>query len=85
MLYSEAIDQSPTDYLLYHKCATALHSLQRHSAALEDYDKVLSLTSQTFDSAHLSKARIHLKEHDFPASMTSLTRYIKAKGRDARI
>ncbi|KAF8997995.1 hypothetical protein BDQ17DRAFT_830360 [Cyathus striatus] len=82
-LYSEAIDQSPTDYLLYYKRATALHSLQRHSAALEDYDKVLSLTSQTFDSAHLSKARIHLKEGYFPASRTSLARYIKAKGRDA--
>ncbi|KAF8997979.1 hypothetical protein BDQ17DRAFT_1544151 [Cyathus striatus] len=34
----------------------ALHLLQRHSDALEDYDKVLSLTSQTFDS-HTSLKR----------------------------
>ncbi|KAF8998001.1 hypothetical protein BDQ17DRAFT_1428682 [Cyathus striatus] len=56
------VDQSPTDYLLYYKCATTLHSLHRYSAALEDYGKVLSLTSQTFYSVHLSKARIHLEE-----------------------
>ncbi|KAF8989812.1 hypothetical protein BDQ17DRAFT_1434182 [Cyathus striatus] len=42
-----------------------------------------SLISQTFDSAHLSKTLIHLKEGDFPASRISLARYIKAKGRDA--
>ncbi|KAF8998018.1 hypothetical protein BDQ17DRAFT_1411193, partial [Cyathus striatus] len=82
-LYSEAIDQSPTDYLLYYKRATTLHSLKRHAAKLGEYDKVLSLTSQTFNLAHFSKARIYLKEGDFPASRTSLARYIKAKGRDA--
>ncbi|EEB86866.1 hypothetical protein MPER_16026, partial [Moniliophthora perniciosa FA553] len=64
-VYSEAIEQSPTDYLLYYKRATAYLSLSRHSSALDDFDKVLSLTSNTFDNAHLMKARIHLKEGEF--------------------
>ncbi|KAF6754043.1 hypothetical protein DFP72DRAFT_1010136 [Ephemerocybe angulata] len=77
--YSEAIDQSPTDYLLYYKRATAYLSLQRHSSALEDFDKVLSLTSGTFDNAHLQKARIYLKDGAFSLARSSLSAYLKAK------
>ncbi|KIK68742.1 hypothetical protein GYMLUDRAFT_215581 [Collybiopsis luxurians FD-317 M1] len=73
--YSEAIDQSPTDYLLYYKRATAYLSLSRHTAALEDFDKVLSLTSNTFDNAHLMKARIHAKEGDFDQVRLSINAY----------
>ncbi|KAF8189669.1 hypothetical protein BJ912DRAFT_360841 [Pholiota molesta] len=81
-VYSEAIDQSPADYLLYYKRATAYYSLQRHNAALEDFDKVLSLTSNTFDNAHLMKARIYSRDGHFSLAHASLASYIKAKGRD---
>ncbi|KAK7464744.1 hypothetical protein VKT23_005950 [Stygiomarasmius scandens] len=82
--FTEAIDQSPADYLLYYKRATAYLSLSRHGPALEDFDKVLSLTSNTFDNAHLMKARIHAKEGDFTAARESLNAYttsFKSQGR----
>ncbi|KIM77025.1 hypothetical protein PILCRDRAFT_630521 [Piloderma croceum F 1598] len=60
--YSEAIEQSPTDYLLYYKRGTSYFSLSRHSSALEDFTKVLSLTSNTFDGAHLMSAKIHARD-----------------------
>ncbi|PPQ88888.1 hypothetical protein CVT25_009123 [Psilocybe cyanescens] len=81
-IYSEAIDQSPADYLLYYKRATAYYSLQRHNSALEDFDKVLSLTSNTFDNAHLMKARIFTRDGQFSLAKTSLAAYVKAKGND---
>ncbi|KAF8997987.1 hypothetical protein BDQ17DRAFT_1329032 [Cyathus striatus] len=71
------IDQSPTDYLPYYKRATALHSLQRHSAALEDYDKVLS-----FNLSNIGFGAPLQSAHP-PQRGTSLVQYIKAKGRDA--
>ena len=75
------IDQSPTDYLLYYKRATAYFSLQRHGSAQDDFDKVLSLTSNTFDNAHLMKARIYTRDGHFASARTSLSLYIKAKGK----
>lgn len=56
--------------------------MQRHTPALEDFEKVLSLTSSTFDNAHLMKARIHVREGHFSAAETSLNSYIKSKGKD---
>ncbi|KAG6877675.1 hypothetical protein C0992_009500 [Termitomyces sp. T32_za158] len=79
-IYSEAIEQSPADYLLYYKRATAYFSLSRHPAALDDFDKVLSLTSGTFDNANLMKARIHTREGHFDLAKESLAQYVKAKG-----
>lgn len=61
--------------MLYYKRATAYLSLSRHSAALEDFEKVLSLTSNTFDNAHLMKARIYAKEGEFPLVRSSLDSY----------
>ncbi|KAF8890442.1 hypothetical protein BD779DRAFT_1622562 [Infundibulicybe gibba] len=78
-IYSEAIDQSPADYLLYYKRATAYFSLSRHSSALDDFEKVLSLTSNTFDNAHLMKARIHAKDGQFPLAREALRFYLKSK------
>ncbi|KAG6847927.1 hypothetical protein H0H93_004826 [Arthromyces matolae] len=78
--YSEAIELAPTDYVLYYKRATALFSLSRHGPALEDFDKVLSLTSGTFDRAHLLKARIHTRDGQFDLASESLLHYKKAKG-----
>ncbi|KAG2014338.1 DnaJ domain-containing protein [Coprinopsis cinerea AmutBmut pab1-1] len=78
-IYTEAIEQSPSDYLLYYKRATAYMSLQRHTAALDDFDKVLSLTGNTFDTAHYMKARVHLKEGDFVQARQSLAAYVRAK------
>ncbi|KAG9219635.1 hypothetical protein CCMSSC00406_0006043 [Pleurotus cornucopiae] len=78
-VYTEAIEQSPTDYLLFYKRATAYFSLNRHSSALDDFEKVLSLTSNTFDNAHLMKARIHTKDGHFADARTALKYYAKAK------
>ncbi|KAG5337019.1 hypothetical protein C0989_011144 [Termitomyces sp. Mn162] len=79
-LYTEAIDQSPTDYLLYYKRATAYFSLALHTPALDDFDKVLALTSGTFDGANLMKARIHAREGHFEPAREALGVYVKAKG-----
>ncbi|OBZ65503.1 DnaJ subfamily C member 3 [Grifola frondosa] len=73
--YSEAIEQSPADYLLYYKRATAYYSLSRHPAALADFDQVLSLTSNTFDKANLMKARIHAKDGHFADARDALRKY----------
>lgn len=73
--YSEAIEQSPADYLLYYKRATAYYSSGRHTAALEDFDKVLELTrndGKEFDMAWLMKARVQLKESMFAECRVSL-------------
>lgn len=78
-----AIEQSPADYLLYYKRATAYYSLSRHGAALDDFDKVLSLTSNTFDNAHLMKARIHTKAGDFTPARTSLAAFTKKSPSDS--
>ncbi|KZT63888.1 hypothetical protein DAEQUDRAFT_741652 [Daedalea quercina L-15889] len=80
--YSDAIEQSPADYLLYYKRATAYYSLSRHQAALSDFDKVLSLTSDTFDKAYLMKARILAKEGQFAEARDALKKYM-AKSKDA--
>ncbi len=56
--------------------------MQRHSSALEDFDKVLSLTSNAFDNAHLMKSRIHVRDGHLSLAQSSLNSYIKAKGRD---
>ncbi|KAI0686419.1 hypothetical protein BC835DRAFT_1288087 [Cytidiella melzeri] len=73
--YSEAIDMAPNDYLLYYKRATAYFSLNRHSQALDDFDKVLELTSHSFDKAYLMKARIHAKDGQFPAAREAIKNY----------
>ena len=72
------IDQSPTDYLLYYKRATTYFSLQRLSSAQDDFDKVLSLTSNTFNNAHLMKVRIYTRDGHFASAGTSLSK-LKAK------
>ncbi|KAH9843623.1 uncharacterized protein C8Q71DRAFT_729321 [Rhodofomes roseus] len=80
--YSDAIDQSPADYLLFYKRATAYYSLSRHQAALSDFEKVLSLTSDSFDKAYLMKARIHAKEGQFTEARDALKKYM-AKNKDS--
>ena len=66
---------APSDYLLYYKRATAYYSMNRHPQALEDFDKVLDLTSNTFDKAYLMKARIHARDGHFPAARDALKKY----------
>ena len=66
---------APNDYVLYYKRATAYYSINRHPQALEDFDRVLELTSGSFDKAHLMKARIHAKDGRFTAAKDSLKRY----------
>ena len=74
-IYNYSAEQSPLDYLLYYKRATAYLSMSRHAAALADFDQVLSLTSNTFEKAHLMKARIHAKEGNFAEARDSLKEY----------
>ncbi|KAL6298802.1 hypothetical protein BKA93DRAFT_809515 [Sparassis latifolia] len=73
--YSEAIELSPVDYLLYYKRATAYYSLSRHPAALADFDQVLSLTSNAFDNAYLMKARIYAEDGNFAQARDSIKKY----------
>ncbi|KAK7016381.1 hypothetical protein VNI00_018923 [Paramarasmius palmivorus] len=77
-VYTEAIQLSPSDYLLYYKRATAYLSLSRHGAALEDFDKVLELTNGTFDGAYLMKAKIHLKEGEYDLASGAVSEYFKS-------
>ncbi|KAJ7165694.1 hypothetical protein C8R43DRAFT_987331 [Mycena crocata] len=72
-VYSEAIEQSPADYLLFYKRATAYLSLGRHGAALDDFAHVLTLTP--LPSAHLMQARIHTKDGDFALARAALKLY----------
>ncbi|TFK53273.1 hypothetical protein OE88DRAFT_1625989 [Heliocybe sulcata] len=81
-LYSEAIEQSPLDYLLYYRRATASLSLSRHPQALSDLDKVLELTNNSFDKAHLVKARIHAMTAQWTDARASLGQYTKGKKDD---
>lgn len=68
-------DQSPADYSLYYKRATAYFSLNRYSNALADFDQVLSLTSETFDKAYFMKAKIFAKEGRWSDARDALKRY----------
>lgn len=68
-------EQSPADYLLYYKRATAYYSLSRHPNALQDFDKVLEITGGTFDRALLMKGRIHAREGNWAAARDMLKRY----------
>ena len=70
-----SIEQSPTDYVLYYKRATAYYSLNKHPSALQDFEKVLELTSSSFDKAHLMKARIHAKGGNWTEAKESLELY----------
>ncbi|KAH9017718.1 hypothetical protein EDB85DRAFT_2014955 [Lactarius pseudohatsudake] len=73
--YSEAIEQSPVDPTLYYKRATAYFSLGRHANAITDFDQVLALTSDSFDKAHLMKAKIHAKEGRWADAREALKHY----------
>jgi DnaJ homolog subfamily C member 3 len=67
--------QSPVDPTLYYKRATAYFSLGRHANALADFDQVLTLTSDSFDKAHLMKAKIHAKEGRWADAREALKHY----------
>ena len=68
-------EQSPVDPTLYYKRATAYYSVGRHANALADFDQVLTLTSDTFEKAHLMKAKIHAKEGRWADAREALKRY----------
>ncbi|KAJ7848925.1 hypothetical protein B0H14DRAFT_3452751 [Mycena olivaceomarginata] len=67
------IEQSPADYLLFYKRATAYLSLGRHGSALDDFAHVLTLTP--LPSAYLMQARIHTKDGDFALARAALKKY----------
>jgi DnaJ family protein C protein 3 len=60
---------------LYYKRATAYFSLSKHPSALQDFEKVLELTSGSFDKAHFMKARIHAKDGSWTEAKESLESY----------
>jgi DnaJ family protein C protein 3 len=74
-------DQSPADYVLYYKRATAYFSLSRHPSAISDFDKVIGLTSNSFDKAHLMKARMYAKDGYWTEAKDSLKMYTDKVGR----
>ena len=80
--YSEAIELSPADYLLYFKRATAYLSQNRHAPALEDFDTVLKLTDGSFDGAVLAKAKIFAKEGRWNEGKDILTHFAKKHPED---
>ena len=61
--------------MLYYKRATAYYSLNKHPSALQDFEKVLELTSSSFDKAHIMKARIHAKDGNWTEAKDSLELY----------
>ena len=64
------------DPTLYYKRATAYYSVGRHATALADFDQVLSLTSSdTFEKAHLMKAKIHAREGRWADAREALKHY----------
>ncbi|KAI5120754.1 hypothetical protein M0805_007828 [Coniferiporia weirii] len=73
--YSQAIEQSQTDYILYYKRATAYYSLSRHQPAMQDFDRVLDLTSGNFEKALLMKSRIYAREGDWTGARDALKSY----------
>ncbi|KAF9040935.1 hypothetical protein BJ165DRAFT_1530755 [Panaeolus papilionaceus] len=74
-VHLEAIAQSYADYLLYYKGGTVYSCMQRHTSVLEDFKRVLSLTSSTFNNGHLMEARIQTLE----STHTSLALYVRKK------
>jgi hypothetical protein len=73
-------EQSPSDYLLYYKRATAYLSLNRHSNALDDCNTVLRLTSGTFGKAMLMKARVYAREGNWVEAKKLAKAYTKQNG-----
>ncbi|WWC67535.1 uncharacterized protein I206_101444 [Kwoniella pini CBS 10737] len=76
--YGEAIDLDPSSYANYYKRATAYLSAGRHSAALDDFDKILEI-NPAFAQAHLQKAKILAKEGEFEKAQSELKAYGKSK------
>lgn len=76
----DVTEQSPSDYLLYYKRATAYLSLNRHQSALDDFDTVLRLTNGSFDKAVLMKAKILAKEGDWSGARKLIKQYTKKSG-----
>jgi DnaJ family protein C protein 3 len=72
---TSSAEQSPVDPTLYYKRATAYFSLGRHANALADFDQVLTLTSDSFEKAHLMKAKIHAKEGRWADAREALKHY----------
>ncbi|KIJ58794.1 hypothetical protein HYDPIDRAFT_163070 [Hydnomerulius pinastri MD-312] len=73
--YTDAISLSPGDYLLFYKRATAYFSVSRHASALDDFSKVLELTSGEFDRAFMMMAKIYTKDGDWTRAKTALDTY----------
>jgi DnaJ family protein C protein 3 len=65
-------------YLNYYKRATAYLSLGRHSAALDDFDRILQL-NPAFAQAHLQRSKILAKEGEFDKAQSELKAYGKSK------
>ncbi|KAH7888252.1 hypothetical protein F5I97DRAFT_1866872 [Phlebopus sp. FC_14] len=82
--YTDAISLSPKDYLLLYKRATAYLSASRHASALDDFSKVLDLTSGEFDKAYMMMAKIHTKDGDWARAKSTLDTYCLQNIKDAQ-
>lgn len=70
--YTNALVALPNDQLLYYKRATALYSLGRYSAAVEDCTKVRELGGGMAERAEVMMGRIYLKEGRWDAVKDAL-------------
>jgi DnaJ homolog subfamily C member 3 len=50
--------------------------MNRHPNAISDFDQVINLTSNSFDKAHLMKARIYAKDGLWAEARDSLKLYV---------
>ncbi|KAK0209808.1 hypothetical protein IW262DRAFT_504134 [Armillaria fumosa] len=78
-VYSSVIvlsEYSPNQYIFYSKRATAYFSLGQHAMALNDFNRVLTLTAQSFTLAYIMKAQIHTKDGHFLKARGSLQHFI---------
>ena len=74
-ILSRLAEQSPVDPTLYYKRAIAYFSLGRHANALADFDQVLTLTTDSFEKAHLMKTKIHTNEGRWADAREALKHY----------
>lgn len=76
-------EYSPNQYLFYFKRATAYFSLGQHAMALNDFDRVLALTSERFALSHFIKSQIHTKDGHFLKAKQSLQQFISIRRADS--
>ncbi|KAI9476246.1 MAG: hypothetical protein EXX96DRAFT_485437 [Benjaminiella poitrasii] len=69
--FDAAIQQDPSNYILYYKRATAYLSLGKSSSAIQDFSIILNLRPG-FEKALLERAKLYMSEGEFGLAETDL-------------